>query len=191
VVEGNPEKKLSPVLNIAVPFAKKREAGGVWPPPTMCAGSYPTLPDFLPPMVDIEITVSPKNLNVTLYGGLIILIPRRTSPMSTPPSSTTMQHVFVDGIVAQRDKEPYVRLTVGSGGAQLTIAEAHKIAFDIIVMAARTEADAMILRFFSKADFPDGAAAALMLDFRTFRLEQDRKVVEGQTVDPDSGEIKT
>jgi hypothetical protein len=111
--------------------------------------------------------------------------------MSTPPSSETLQHVFVDGIVAQRDKEPYVRLTVGSGGAQLTIAEAHKIATDILTMAARTEADAMILRFFSKAEFPDGAAAAIMLDFRTFRLEQDRKIVEGVVVDPDTGETKT
>jgi hypothetical protein len=103
----------------------------------------------------------------------------------TGPGDT---HVFVDGIVAQRDHQPYVRLTVNGEGAQLSIAEAHKIARDLLTMAARTEADAMILKFFSAKEFPEGAAAAIMLDFRTFRQEQDTKQVKGMVVDPDSGE---
>jgi hypothetical protein len=97
-------------------------------------------------------------------------------------------HIFVDGIVAARNKEPYVRLTVNGEKAQLTIAEAHKIAVDLINTAARTEADAMLLRFFDKKEFPDGAAAALMIDFRYFRQLQDEQPVEQTVVDPDTSE---
>jgi hypothetical protein len=97
-------------------------------------------------------------------------------------------HVFVDGIVAARDHQPYLRLSVNGEVAQLSIAEAHKIARDLLAMAARTEADAMILRFFSAKEFPSGAAAAIMVDFRQFRQQQDEKLVAGRTVDPDSGE---
>jgi hypothetical protein len=101
------------------------------------------------------------------------------------PDST---HVFVDGIVARRNHQPYVKLTVNGESAQLSIAEAHNIAKDLLVMAARTEADAMILKFFSINKFPEGAGAAIMLDFRNFRREQDRQKIETMTVDPDSGE---
>jgi hypothetical protein len=97
-------------------------------------------------------------------------------------------HVFVDGIVAQRDHQPYVKLTVNGEEAQLSIAEAHKVAHDLLTMAARTEADAMILSFFSDQKFPQGAAAALMQEFRYFRLRQDEKPVEAKVVDPESGE---
>jgi hypothetical protein len=97
-------------------------------------------------------------------------------------------HVFVDGIVAQRDKQPYVRLFVNGEKVQLSIAEAQKVARDLLMMAARTEADAMILKFFDKKDFPLGAAAAIMQDFRSFRQAQDDKPVEAMNVDPDSGE---
>lgn len=97
-------------------------------------------------------------------------------------------HVFVDGIVAARDKEPYVRLIVNGEKAQLSIAEAHKVAVDLLKMAARTEADAMILRFFSDQQYPEGAAAAVMQEFRYFRQRQDDKAVEQVIVDPDSGE---
>jgi hypothetical protein len=99
-----------------------------------------------------------------------------------------MTGVFVDGIVAARNKEPYVRLTVNGERAQLSIAEAHSIANDLLNMAARTEADAMVLRFFEKKEFPDGAAAAIMLDFRRYRQEQDARPIEKMDVDPDSGE---
>lgn len=101
---------------------------------------------------------------------------------------TNDTHIFVDGIVAQRDHEPYVRITINGEKAQLSIAEAKKIANDLYTLAARTEADAMILRFFSKSQFPEGAAAAIMVDFRYFRQTQDEKPVEANITDPDSGE---
>lgn len=107
-------------------------------------------------------------------------------PGNVPNAGDT--HVFVDGIVAARDKEPYVRMTINGEKAQLTVAEARKIAADLHTTAARTEADAMVLRFFSDHQFPEGAAAALMMDFRYFRQQQDEKPVEGTAVDPDSGE---
>ena len=97
-------------------------------------------------------------------------------------------HVFVDGIVAARDGEPYVRLVVNGEKAQLSVAEAHKIAVDLLKISARTEADAMLFRFFDKQQYPSGAAAALMHEFRYFRQLQDDKLVEQSTVDPDSGE---
>jgi hypothetical protein len=99
-------------------------------------------------------------------------------------------HVFVEGFVAQRNHQPYVRLTVNGESAQLSIAEAHKIASDLLILAARTEADAMILRYFSAMGLPSAAAAAIMQEFRTFRQRQDEKPVETMRmrVDPDSGE---
>lgn len=107
-------------------------------------------------------------------------------PGNLPNAGDT--HVFVDGIVAARDKEPYVRLIINGEKAQLNVAEAHKIAVDLIKVAARTEADAMLFRFFTGNLFPPGAAAMLMKDFRYYRQTQDEKPVEQTTVDPDSGE---
>jgi hypothetical protein len=107
-------------------------------------------------------------------------------PGNLPNAGDT--HVFVDGIVSARDKQPYVRIVVNGEKAQLSIAEAHKIANDIIKIAARTEADAMVLKFFDRSEFPPGAAAAIMMDFRYFRQELDDEPVEQMTVDPDSGE---
>jgi hypothetical protein len=104
--------------------------------------------------------------------------------MSAPGNT----HVFVDGIVAQRDHQPYVKLTVNGESAQLSIAEAHKIAQDLLTMAARTEADAVVLSFFSDQKFPPEAAVAVMQEFRYFRLRQDEKPVQAKVVDPDSGE---
>jgi hypothetical protein len=97
-------------------------------------------------------------------------------------------HIFVDGIVAARDKEPYVRLVVNGEKAQLTIAEAKKVAGDLLSTAARTEADAMVLRFFERSEFPANAGAAIMQDFRYFRQTQDEKEVESIVSDPDSGD---
>lgn len=107
-------------------------------------------------------------------------------PGSLPNAGAT--HVYVDGIVAARNKEPYVRLTVNGEKAQLTIAEANKVARDLLQSAARTEADAMVLRFFSSKDFPPQAGAAIMIDFRYFRQSQDEKPTENTVTDPDSGE---
>jgi hypothetical protein len=97
-------------------------------------------------------------------------------------------HVFVDGIVAARNGEPYVRLTVNGEKVQLTIAEAHKIAVDLLKSSARTEADAMLFRFFENQKFPRETAGALMMEFRYFRQRQDEKEVEQSIVDPETGE---
>lgn len=109
-----------------------------------------------------------------------------TPPGNLPNAGDT--HVYVDGIVAARNKEPFVRIIVNGEQAQLTIAEAHKIATDMLKVAARTEADAMVLRFFSDNQFPPGAGPAIMQEFRYFRQRQDDKEVESMTVDPESGE---
>jgi hypothetical protein len=109
------------------------------------------------------------------------------SPVGNLPDAGST-HVFVDGIVAARDGEPYVRLVVNGEKAQLSIAEAHKIALDLLKVSSRTEADAMLFRFFQKNDFPREAAGALMQDFRYYRQIQDEKKVEETTVDPETGE---
>jgi hypothetical protein len=74
---------------------------------------------------------------------------------------------------------PYIQLSNENGMvAQLTMAQAQQVARDILVMAARTEMDAMVLKFFSKQEFPEGAGAALMTELRDFRAEQDAEEVE-------------
>jgi hypothetical protein len=62
--------------------------------------------------------------------------------------------------------------------AQLSMAQAQRIAMDMLIMAARTEADAMIHKFFSRMEFPEGALAALMQEFRDFRAELDQEKLE-------------
>lgn len=95
--------------------------------------------------------------------------------------------VTVDSIVARRDKQPYIRIMVdGKSVAQLSMAQARQIAMDILQQSARAEADAMIWKFFERAEFPEGAAAALMLEFRNFRLELDTEWVERSATDPDA-----
>lgn len=91
----------------------------------------------------------------------------------------TPQHFWVNGIVAERDKQPYIQLSNENGMiAQLSIAQAHSIARDILVMAARTEMDAMVLKFFSSNEFPEGAGAQLMLGLREFRAKLDDEAIE-------------
>jgi hypothetical protein len=76
-----------------------------------------------------------------------------------------MPGILVNGIVAQRDKQPYIQIMRDDGMmvAQLTMAQARSIAQDILVMASRTEADAMLWRFWEKSELPTGGAQALML----------------------------
>jgi hypothetical protein len=94
---------------------------------------------------------------------------------------------FVDGIVAARDKQPYLRLFAdGVQVGQVTMAQARNIAMDILQMCARTEADAMIHQFFEKQEYPGGAANALMIEFRDFRLALDNEAVERSVSDPDA-----
>ena len=93
--------------------------------------------------------------------------------------SDTPVHLWVNGIVAARDKMPYVQLSNENGMiAQLSMAQAHQVALDILVMSARTEADAMLLKFFARSEFPDEAAAHLMVMFRDFRADLDDEAVD-------------
>lgn len=88
-------------------------------------------------------------------------------------------HFWVNGVVAVRNKKPYVQVSTEKGMvAQFSMSEARQVAMDILQMAARTEADAMILKFFEKSEFPSGAAAALMQEFRDFRAGLDQEIAE-------------
>jgi hypothetical protein len=102
--------------------------------------------------------------------------------MSDPTHNTPKGiHFWVNGIVAARNQQPYIQLSNEAGMiAQLSMAEARKVAMDILVMASRTEADAMIVKFFGKLDLPhNGALNALMMEFRDFRMALDLEPVEG------------
>ena len=98
-----------------------------------------------------------------------------------------MSDFWVNGIVAQRDKQPYVQLSNEKGMiAQLSMGQARKIAMDILVMCSRCEADAMLIKFFEKLELPE-ASGPLMTEFRDFRAQLDQEVVEGGMQDPDTG----
>lgn len=74
---------------------------------------------------------------------------------------------------------PYIQFSNEKGMvAQLTMSQARQVAEDILVMASRTEADAMLIKFFGKLEFPDAAAAALMQEFRDFRAQLDDEQVQ-------------
>lgn len=89
--------------------------------------------------------------------------------------SKPAEQFFVNGIVAVRDQMPYLQLSTENGlVVELTMAQARQVAADIVQMAARTEADAMIVKFFGKMDFPAGATSGLMQEFRDFRAELDQ-----------------
>lgn len=104
-----------------------------------------------------------------------------------PPSD----HFWVNGIVAVRNGEPYIQLSTEKGMiTQLTMREARSIAHDILIMCSRTEADAMVHKFFSDAAFPKEAAGALMLQFRDFRMKLDQEKLDTDYSDPDTGEVK-
>jgi hypothetical protein len=90
-----------------------------------------------------------------------------------------MGDFFVNGLVSTRDEQPYVQLSNEKGLiAQLTMGQARQIAHDIMLMCSRAEADAMIVRFFTKAKLPVEALGALLQDFRDFRHELDMEKVE-------------
>jgi len=94
-----------------------------------------------------------------------------------------MPNFLVNGIVARRDGLPYVQLSTEQGMiCQLTIAEARNVALDILQMAARTEADAMIHKFFAASEFPPEAGTALMGNFRDFRAAlDDEQIIRGRS----------
>jgi len=90
-----------------------------------------------------------------------------------------MADFLVSGIVSARDNKPYLQLSSEKGMiAQLSLPQARQIAMDMLVMASRTEADAMLVGFFRKQDYPEGAAIALMAAFREYRAELDAEIVE-------------
>lgn len=89
------------------------------------------------------------------------------------------KHFIVNGLVAARDKQPYIQILTGDGIiGQFSMAEARQVAHDILTMCARTEADAMIHSFFARQGFPENAGAALMMEFREFRARLDDEGVE-------------
>lgn len=97
------------------------------------------------------------------------------------------QGISVEGIVAAKDKQPYVVIFLNGQRAQLTIADARNVAGDIVQMAARTEADAMIFKFFFREKISQAAAMMLMKDFRDFRAELDAEPVDTSTSEPTGG----
>ena len=96
-----------------------------------------------------------------------------------------MSNIIVNGIVSHRDRQPYIQIDIDGHLVQMSMSQARNVARDIEVMCARTEADAMIHKFFSAKDYPEGAGAALMLAFRDFRAKLDQEDVEKTRVDPD------
>lgn len=92
--------------------------------------------------------------------------------------------VSVEAAVTNPEKAPIVLLTVSGQQAFLTVAQARKIAADIVQLASRAEADAMIYKYFDSEKFPVGAAKDLMDRFRLFRHELDTEAVEGHVLTP-------
>jgi hypothetical protein len=86
---------------------------------------------------------------------------------------------WVNGIVSTRDQKPYIQLSNEKGMiGQLSMNEARQVAQDILVMASRCEADAMILKFFSQFELPAAAAAGMLTEFRDFRAALDDEKIE-------------
>ena len=96
--------------------------------------------------------------------------------------------VMVNGIVSHRDKMPYIQLANDRGlVGQLSVAQARKIAMDILTMAYRTEMDAMLLKFMEeKVGAPHQIVGEAMMLFREFRHNSDMEVVEGREIDPEA-----
>lgn len=92
-----------------------------------------------------------------------------------------MSHFWVNGIVAERDKQPYIQLSNEKGMiAQLSMGEARQIALDMLVMSARTEMDAMVLAWMDQfmGGKAEDAGAAMMQEFREYRARVDQEKVE-------------
>jgi hypothetical protein len=94
---------------------------------------------------------------------------------------------WVNGIVAVRDHKPYIQLSNEKGLiGQFTMSEARKIAQDLVVMASRTEMDAMVAAFFEKElEASPGAVGAAMQLFRDYRLNLDQEKIDHLYSDPE------
>jgi hypothetical protein len=100
-----------------------------------------------------------------------------------------MSDFWVNGIVSSRNGQPYIQLATEKGMlCQMSMAEARNVAMDILQMCARTESDAMIVKFFGKMEFPDEALGGLLIEFRDFRAELDQEKINTSMVDPDTGD---
>jgi hypothetical protein len=97
-----------------------------------------------------------------------------------------MPNILISGIVAARDKMPYVQVDIDGRMVQLGMGEARSVALDLLRAAGYAEADAMIRRFFDKQDYPRGAADALMVEFREFRAELEKQRVDTFYEDQDA-----
>ena len=87
--------------------------------------------------------------------------------------------LLVDGVVDSRDKQPYVQLSNENGiVCQMSMAQARDVAMNILQMCARTEADAMLLKFFEKCELPENAAASMLIEFREFRYALDQEQID-------------
>jgi hypothetical protein len=96
-----------------------------------------------------------------------------------------MSDFWVNGIVSNRDQQPYVQLSNEKGMiAQLTMAQARIIAMDILIMASRTECDAMVVKFFSEMNLPREAAGHMLVQFRDFRAQLDQEKLERKLDEP-------
>ena len=85
-----------------------------------------------------------------------------------------MSNLLIKGIVPTKDKKPYIQVSSGKQIiAKLSVREARDFAHYIISVCSRTEADAMILRFFDKKEFPQTAGIVVMKEFQEFRLDLD------------------
>lgn len=99
-------------------------------------------------------------------------------------ATTKEPGIAVESAVTKPEKTPIVLLTINGQRAFLTVAQARKVAADIVQQASRAEADAMVYRFFDSQKFPAGAAQDLMGHFRVFRHELDTEAVEGHVLTP-------
>jgi hypothetical protein len=95
------------------------------------------------------------------------------------------QGIIISGIVSYRDKQPYVQMVVDGHLVQLTMRQARNVARDIENQCSRAEADAMIHKFFSASQYPEGANNAIMVAFRDFRAQLDQEEIDTFMVDPD------
>jgi hypothetical protein len=92
----------------------------------------------------------------------------------------TMSDFWVQRIVSHRDKKPYIQLSHEKRMiVQLTMGEARNIAMDILQLAARCEADSLLLRFpESMGSGGRGVAGEMMVAFRDCRAQIDEEKVE-------------
>ena len=101
-----------------------------------------------------------------------------------------VRSIVVNGLVAKRDKEPYIQLMDDQGTifAQLTIRMAQSIAMDMLVMAARTEMDAAMYKFASEMGMDSELASRLIVSMRDYRHKLDQEKLERRETDPETGE---